>query len=356
MNSLRFFLEKAVNENASDLLLIAGKQISIKLHQGIVPLTEERLTPGESRALISELYQFANRSLPEHLSIWDDDFSVSIPGLARFRVNCFSQRNSVAAVIRIVQFGIPDWQSLGLPEDVMKIADMTRGMVLITGPAGSGKSTTQACIVDRINQTRNAHIITIEDPIEYLHNNKAGIVTQRELNVDTESPVKALRASLRQAPDVILLGEMRDLETIQIAMTAAETGHLIISTLHTLGAVNTIDRIIDVFPPSQQQQIRVQMAQVLKTVVSQQLIPTVDGKRAPALEIMHLNNAIRNLVRDNRIHQIEAVIQASASEGMIGMDESICRLYRQGRISKDVALRYAMNAEQIQKRLGVTEW
>ena len=283
---------------------------------------------------------------------WDDDFSLSVPGLARFRVNVFQQRGSMAAVIRVVKFGIPDRNELGIPDEIMKIANQTRGMVLVTGPAGSGKSTTLACVVDQINKTRNAHIITIEDPIEYIHRNQLSVVSQRELNTDTESYVTALRASLRQAPDVILLGEMRDLDTIQTAMTAAETGHLVISTLHTVGAVNTIDRIIDVFPPTQQQQIRVQLSQVLKTVVSQQLIPTVSGGLTPAFEIMHLNNAIRSMVRDSRIHQIDSAIQTSSAEGMLGMDDSILKLYKAGRITAEAAIRAAMNPDQMSKKLG----
>lgn len=282
---------------------------------------------------------------------WDDDFSVSVPELARFRVNVFQQRGSMAAVIRVVQFGIPDWQAMGLTPEIMKIAERTRGLVLVTGPAGSGKSTTLACIVDAINRTRNAHIITIEDPIEYIHRNAQSIVSQRELGMDTESYVTALRASLRQAPDVILLGEMRDLDTIQTAMTAAETGHLVISTLHTVGSVNTIDRIIDVFPPAQQQQIRVQLSQVLKTVVSQQLLPTVNGGMVPAFEIMHLNNAVRTMVRDSRIHQIDSVIQTGAAEGMVGMDDYIQRLVKAGKVTKETALRYAMNPEQLMRKI-----
>ncbi|MCI9214438.1 MAG: PilT/PilU family type 4a pilus ATPase, partial [Oscillospiraceae bacterium] len=279
-------------------------------------------------------------------------FSLSVTGMARFRVNTYRQRGSLAAVIRIVSFGIPDWREVDIPEEVMKIANMTRGMVLVTGPAGGGKSTTLACVVDAVNRNRNAHIITIEDPIEYLHRNDKSIISQRELAMDTSSYVTALRASLRQAPDVILLGEMRDLETIQTAMTAAETGHLVISTLHTVGAVNTIDRIIDVFPPSQQQQVRIQLAQVLKTVISQQLLPTVSGTLVPAFEIMHLNNAVRTMVRDSRIHQIDSVIQTSAAEGMIAMDESILRLHKAGRITTETALHCAMNPDQLQKKLG----
>ncbi len=351
MDSIRVYLEAAVKDHAADLFLIAGKAISVKKAGTISPLTEERLMPENSEVLVRELYALAKRDLPEKVTEWDDDFSLSVPGMARFRVNVFQQRGSLAAVIRVVQFGIPDWHSLGLTEEIMKIAQRTRGLVLVTGPAGSGKSTSLACIVDAINNNRSAHIITIEDPIEYLHRNQKSIVSQRELNTDTESYVTALRASLRQAPDVILLGEMRDLDTIQTAMTAAETGHLIISTLHTVGAANTIDRIIDVFPPSQQQQIRVQLSQVLKTVVSQQLLPCVDGSVAPAFEIMHLNNAIRNLVRDSRIHQIDAAIQTGANEGMIGMDESILRLYKARRITRETAIHFAMNPDQLQKKL-----
>lgn len=350
MEDIKTYLERAVQEDAADIFLIAGKPISMKRGGEIRTITDERLMPEDSGKLVHEIYELAHRELPETVTAWDDDFSVSVPGLARFRVNVFQQRGSLASVIRVVKFGIPDWQQMGISPEVMKVAEMTRGMVLVTGPAGSGKSTTLACVVDAINRTRNAHIITIEDPIEYLHRNQMGVVSQRELNIDTQSYVTALRASLRQAPDVILLGEMRDLDTIQTAMTAAETGHLVISTLHTVGAVNTIDRIIDVFPPAQQQ-IRVQLSQVLKTVISQQLLPTVDGGIAPAFEIMHLNNAVRTMVRDSRIHQIDQVIQTGSAEGMIGMDESILRLFKAGKVSAEVAMRFAMNPEQLQKKL-----
>ena len=350
--SIQSYLEQAVREDASDLFLISGKAISMKRGGEIMQIGEERLMPEEAGILLMELYELAERPLPHKGNGVDDDFSLSVPGLARFRVNVFQQRGSLAAVIRVVKFGIPDWRALGLTDEIMKIARQPRGMVLVTGPAGSGKSTTLACVVDTINRTRNAHIITIEDPIEYIHRNQRSIVSQRELNMDTESYVTALRASLRQAPDVILLGEMRDLDTIQTAMTAAETGHLVISTLHTVGAVNTIDRIIDVFPPQQQQQIRVQLSQVLKTVVSQQLLPAVHGGLVPAFEIMHLNTAIRSMVRDSRIHQIDSAIQTGAAEGMIGMDESILRLYRAGQITAETAMRHAMNQDMLQKKLG----
>lgn len=352
MESVQTYLKQAVEENASDLFIVAGRAVSIKKEGRIVPLRDERLTPDDSETLVRELYGMAHRPLDKCMAVGDDDFSLSVGGLARFRINTYRQRGSLASVIRIVSFGIPDWRSVGIPEEVMKIANMTRGMVLVTGPAGGGKSTTLACVVDAVNRARDAHIITIEDPIEYLHRNDKSIISQRELAMDTSSYVTALRASLRQAPDVILLGEMRDLETIQTAMTAAETGHLVISTLHTVGAVNTIDRIIDVFPPSQQQQVRIQLAQVMKTVVSQQLLPSIDGGLVPAFEIMHLNNAVRSMVRDSRIHQIDSVIQTSAAEGMIGMDESIWRLFKAGRISAEAALHCAMNPDQLQKKIG----
>ena len=351
MESVRHHLELAVERGVADLFLIAGKNITMKQGGAFQDASEERLTPQDSETLVRELYAMARRPIPENILEWDDDFALSLPGLARFRVNVFRQRGSLAAVIRVVKFGIPDWKEIGLTAEVMELAKLTRGLALVTGPAGSGKSTTLACVVDAINRARNAHIITIEGPIEYLHRNQMSIVSQRELAIDTVNYVTALRASLRQAPDVILLGEMRDLETIQTAMTAAETGHFVISTLHTVGAVNTIDRIIDVFPPAQQQQMRVQLSQVLRTVVSQQLLPATDGSIVPAFEVMRLNNAIRNLIRDSRVHQIDTVIQTSSAEGMISMDESILRLFREKRITKETALYFASNTEQLQRKL-----
>ena len=353
MESIEAYMKRAVDETASDLFVVAGQTVSMKKEGEIVPIDSERLMPDASEQLVRELYGMARRPIDRYLSVGDDDFSLSVKGLARFRVNTYRQRGSMAAVIRVVSFGIPDWQEKDIPEEVMKIAQLSRGMVLVTGPAGGGKSTTLACVVDAVNRNRNAHIITIEDPIEYLHRNQKSIISQRELAMDTDSYVTALRASLRQAPDVILLGEMRDLDTIQTAMTAAETGHLVISTLHTVGAVNTIDRIIDVFPSGQQQQIRVQLAQVLKTVISQQLLPTTDGALVPAFEIMHLNNAVRTMVRDSRIHQIDGVIQTASAEGMVGMDDYILNLCKAGRVAPETALRHAMVPDQMRKKLGI---
>ena len=272
--------------------------------------------------------------------------------MARFRVNAYRQRGSLAAVIRIVQFEIPDYKKLSIPEEIMNIANQQHGMVIISGTAGSGKSTTQACIIDRINHARPAHVITLEDPIEYLHRNETCIISQREIAIDTNDYLSALRACLRQAPDVIQLGEMRDFETIRTAMTAAETGHLLLATLHTKCAVNTIDRIIDTFPPQQQGQIRAQLSMVLNTVVSQQLVPGVDGKMVPAFEIMNMNSAIRNMIRDNKNYQIDNVIQSSAAEGMISMDQSLLNLVQEGKITAEVAIGYAANQEQIARKLN----
>jgi twitching motility protein PilT len=251
----------------------------------------------------------------------------------------------------VVNFELPDFNELHIPKSVIDVAEMKKGLVLVTGPAGSGKSTTLACIIDQINKTRNAHVVTLEDPIEYLHRHQKSIVTQREIVTDTEDYVSALRAALRQAPDVILLGELRDYETIRTAMTAAETGHLVISTLHTIGAANTVDRIIDAFPENQQNQIRIQLAMVLQAVISQQLIPTVDASTIPAFELMFLNNAIRNMIRERKNHQIDSVIASGQEEGMISMDSSLLNLFKAGTITKDTALTYSTNREFLEKRM-----
>lgn len=349
---IRELLQQALDCGASDMFIIAGLPLTYKVN-GRQQRLGERLTPAQTEAAIRAIYTLSERS-PRALqqADADDDFSFAIPQMGRFRANVLHQRGTLAAVLRVIRFGLPDPAALGIPAQVMDVARQRKGLVLVTGPAGNGKSTTLACLIDAINHEREAHIITMEDPIEYIHRHNRSIVTQREIGSDAPSYVSALRSALRESPDVILLGEMRDLETIHTAMTAAETGHLVISTLHTVGAVNTIDRIIDVFPPAQQQQIRVQLAQVLKVVVTQQLLPTVSGGLAPAFEIMKLNNAIRSMVRESRIHQIDSVIQTGAAEGMISMDESILRLYRAGRISQETALRCAMAPDQLQRKLG----
>ena len=352
MATLMDYLKKAVEDQASDLFIVSGAPVSEKLEGVICFISEEKILPPQSKELLTEIYALANRSMDEYIRIGDDDFSFSVPGLARFRVNTYMQRGSMAAVIRIVSFDIPDYRELGIPENVMKLSESDYGMILVTGTAGSGKSTTQACIVDRINKTKSCHIITLEDPIEFLHRNQKSIVSQREIAVDTTDYLSALRACLRQAPDVIQLGEMRDLETIRTAMTAAETGHLLIGTMHTRGAVNSIDRVVDAFPANQQDQIRIQLSTVLRTVVSQQLLPGSDGNMVAAFEIMHVNSAIRNMIRENKGHQIDMAISSGAGEGMISMDQSILALYKEGKITKETALEYADNPEQMQRRLN----
>ncbi len=345
------FLKKAVEDRASDLFVLAGSPMIEKKEGRIVRLTEKALLPEETKQLIAEIYSLAKRDMERYEKSGDDDFSFAIGGLARFRVNAYRQRGSLAAVIRVVAFDIPDWQELHISEEVMKLADVSDGLILVTGTAGSGKSTTQACIIDRINQTKEAHIVTLEDPIEYLHTHKKSIISQREISIDTEDYLSALRACLRQAPDVILMGEMRDAETIRTAMTAAETGHLVIATLHTKGAVNTIDRILDSFPSEQQGQVRVQLSMVLRTVVSQQLVPNAEGCLVPAFEIMHGDHAIRNMIRDNKNHQINNAMLAGGDNGMVTMDRYLQGLYEQKKITKDTLLDYCDNPEAMQKRI-----
>ncbi len=347
-------LKEAVEKGASDIFIVSGLPLAYKINNSIHNQSEQKLYPDVTRAMILEIYELASQRDPKRLlEKGDDDFSFSLVGISRFRVSTYKQRGSLAAVIRVVKFELPDPVLLGVPQTVLDLGQLKKGLVLVTGPAGSGKSTTLACIIDLINRSRNCHVITLEDPIEYLHSHKKSVVSQREISNDTESYVTALRAALRQAPNVILLGEMRDYETISTALTAAETGHLVFSTLHTVGAANTIDRVIDAFPPSQQPQIRVQLSMVLQAVVSQQLIPAKDGSVAPAFEIMKANGAIRNMIRESKVHQIDTVIYSSAGEGMISMDASILELYRQGKISAEEAMPCAAAPAALAKKMGI---
>ena len=349
---LKEILEQAIAEQASDVFIVAGLPVSFRRNGVINRINDEKLFPPDTESLLNEIYQEAgNRDLNILHNAGDDDFSFAIQGLSRFRVSAYKQRGALSAVIRIITFHLPDAHELGIPDYVIHLGDGGKGMILVTGPAGSGKSTTLACIIDQINKNQQKHIITLEDPLEFLHRHECSIVSQREINVDTESYVTALRAALRQSPDVILLGEMRDYETINVAMTAAETGHLLLSTLHTIGAANTIDRIIDVFPANQQRQIAVQLSTVLTAVVSQQLIPTVDGGIVPALEIMTVTPAIRNMIRDNKVPQIEGLIYSSTKEDMISMDGSLLNLCKKGIISRDTALKYATNPDMLGRKL-----
>lgn len=346
-------LKDAVERQASDIFIVSGCPLSFKIHGKLEPVDDQKLFPADTERLLRQIYQNdGDRSLEQFQRTGDDDFSFSINGLGRFRCNAYKQRGSMSCVLRVVSFTLPDAERLHIPSVVTGLYQTRKGLVLITGSAGSGKSTTLACIIDRINQNYHDHIITIEDPIEFLHMHRNSIVSQREIAHDTAGYVEALRAALRQSPDVILLGEMRDFETIQTAITAAETGQLVLSTLHTIGAAKTIDRVIDVFPPSQQQQIRIQLSMVLQAVVSQQLVPTTDGSLYPAFEVMVVNSAVRNLIREGKTHQLDNVIYAGGNEGMISMDNDLFRLYSEGVISADTARMYCTNLESMAKRVG----
>ncbi len=350
-NHATAMLRAATQAGASDIFIVAGLPLSYKVH-GVMHSEGDRLMPDQTEAMIREIYALAgDRPMQRFLNRGDDDFSFAIPGLSRYRVSTYKQRGSLASVIRIIAFELPDPAKLGIPDTVLGLTSLTKGLVLVTGTAGSGKSTTLACLIDRINSTRENHIITLEDPLEFLHRHKKSIVSQREISTDTDNYLTALRAALRQSPDVILLGEMRDHETIQTAMTAAETGHLVLSSLHTIGAASTISRIIDVFDSSQQHQIAMQLSMVLRAVVSQQLVPAVTGGMIPAFEIMIMTPAISNMIRDNKTHQIEGIIYTSAKDDMISMDNSLLQLFRAGRITRETALQYCTNADMMKKKL-----
>ncbi len=344
-------LKEATEKEASDIFLIAGLPLTFKCNGIQERVGETKLFPEDIGELIEEIYATSKRSKANIDSGYDDDFSFAVSGLGRFRVNVFRQRGSLAAVVRVIKFGIPDPAEMNIPESVLSLADNKRGLVLVTGAAGSGKSTTLACMIDRINKNRSCHIITMEDPIEYVHRHDKSIVTQREVFIDTPGYLESLRSALRESPDVVLLGEMRDYETISAAITAAETGTLLISTLHTLSAANTINRIIDVFPASQQHQIKIQLSQILKGIVCQQLVQSTDGGLIPAFEVLKTNSAVQNMIREDKIHQLNSVMQASGNEGMYTMDNYLVELYQKGKISKETALLSCVNYDMISKKL-----
>ncbi len=345
-------LDRAIKAEASDIFIVAGLPVTLKIKGHQERLEGEKLLPDSIKVLVDEIYEVGKRDKTNLDKGADDDFSIAIPQMGRFRVNVFRQRGSLAAVIRVIRFGLPDPKDLGIPESVLSLADNKKGLVLITGSAGTGKSTTLACMIDRINKSRDCHVITMEDPIEYIHRHDKAIVSQREISIDTPGYLESLRSALRESPDVILLGEMRDYDTISSAMTAAETGVLLLSTLHTSGAANTINRILDVFPANQQQQVKIQLAQILKGIVCQQLVPSVDGGLIPVFEIMKSTVAVQNMIRENKLHQLESVMQAGAQDGMCTMDGNLLNLYKEGRITKDTALLSCVNYENMVKRLG----
>ena len=348
---LKELLQKAFDLGGSDIFIVPGAKVTCKVKGDMVSLSDEIVKPDGTEALVSEAYALAHRDIAKLHEDGDDDFSFALAGLSRFRCNAYIQRGTIAATCRMVAFGLPDPKSLGIPDLVLDLTRNLNGMILVTGPAGSGKSTTLACMIDQINAIRHGHIVTIEDPIEYIHHHKKSLVSQRDVPNDVPTFARALRAALRQAPDVIMLGEMRDLESIQIAITAAETGHLLLSSLHTTGASKTVDRILDTFPAEQQAQVRMQLSMVLRAVISQRLVPKKDGGQVAVFEVMTVNSAVQNLIRDGRTHQIDNAIFSGLGQGMISMDGELQRLYRQGVITKDVALTYAVSPDTLAKRL-----
>ena len=344
-------LREAQQRKASDLHITVGVAPKCRINGELADMLYPLLTPADTEELIMPMVPQRMKDLL--LTNGEVDFSYSISGFGRYRVNVFKQRGSYAAAIRIINTNIPGPDMLGLPSSVIGLTNKKRGMVLVTGPTGSGKSTTLASMIDIINSNQNLHIITLEDPIEYLHKHKKSVVNQREIGLDSLSFSNALRVILREDPDVILVGEMRDLETIEIAITAAETGHLVFSTLHTIGAVNTVDRIIDVFPPHQQQQIRIQLASVIEGVISQQLIPTINhAGRVAAFEVMLSTPAIRNLIREGKNHQIASFIQTNKRLGMQTMDDAIFDLYNSGRIGKEQAISFAQDMTTMERKVN----
>lgn len=340
---LQELLKLTMDKNASDLHLTVGAPPTLRVNGHLVPVNNEKLLPPDTtyyaREILGKEYEVYNE-------VGEIDTSYSVSGLGRFRVNVYKQRGGDAIALRVVALRIPTLKELRFPPALKDLTEKQRGLVLVTGPTGSGKSTTLAAMINEINTNRNAHVITLEDPIEYLHKHNKSIVNQREIGRDTKTYQNALRAILREDPDVILVGEMRDLETISIAITAAETGHLVFSTLHTIGAAKTIDRIVDVFPPFQQQQIKIQLAAVLQGIISQQLLPKYEDRgRAAALEVMTITPAIQNLIREGKTHQIESAVQTGSKYGMKTMDMAISELYRNGEISREVAMTYAVDKE-----------
>lgn len=343
-------LRTALDAKASDIHLTVGVPPKMRVNGSLYDMDYPILTAPDTMSIAMRVMNDHHRAKFEEEG--EVDMSFSMPEFGRYRVNVFRQRGCVALALRLVPEEIPDPVSLGLPPSFVDLYTRKRGLVLVTGPTGSGKSTSLASLIDKINCNRDAHIITLEDPIEYVHQHKLSIVNQREIGADCNDFALGLKSALREDPDVILVGEMRDLDTISIAIRAAETGHLVLSTLHTIGAASTIDRIVDVFPPYQQQQIRVQLANVLEAVISQQLLPTADGDgRVAAFEVLHATYPARNLIRENKSYQLPNVIQTSRSLGMITMDDALTQMYFEGKITRDIAIQFAQSPETMYEKL-----
>ena len=351
MYDLDEILIQSVKVRASDIHLTTGRPPSYRIDGVLAPIEGERLIPQMLEDILMPLMDVRHRE--ELQNNGQTDFAYAISGVGRFRVNVFKQRGTLASVMRSLPFNIPEPEDLGIPAEVVEMTTRKRGLILVTGPTGSGKSTTLASLIHVINRNYPYHIITLEDPIEYLHRHDKSVVNQREIGSDSTDYAQALRAALREDPDVILVGEMRDLETISTAITAAETGHLVVSTLHTIGADKTIDRIIDVFPPNQQQQIRIQLASVLECVVSQQLLKKADGSgRVAALEVLFANNAVRNLIRESKTYQIASIMQTNKRAGMQTMDDALYDLYMRKLIDADNAVTYAQDPVSMNKKVN----
>ncbi len=345
-------LLEVIDRRASDLHITAGAPPTVRVRGRLVPMDAfPVLTPNDTREIVYSILSEGQRQKFENN--WQIDFAYQIPGRGRFRVNAYFQRSAVGAAFRLIPFDVVPLETLGLPPIVADFANKPRGLVLVTGPTGSGKSTTLASLIDVINATREEHIMTVEDPIEFLHHHKKCIVNQRELGSDATSFGEALKAALRQDPDVILVGEMRDLETIGTALTAAETGHLVFATLHTQDTPQTIDRIIDVFPPEQQGQVRAQLSVALQGIMTQTLLPTADGAgRVVAAEVLVPTPAVRNLIREAKTHQIYSVLQTGASHGMQTMDAALAQLVRAGKVNRQLAESRAHAPEELRRLLS----
>ncbi len=352
--ALQPLLHELYQKNASDLHLVTNSKPKLRLNGSMIDATsiDKTLSPDDTKQLA---YSVLSKEQREKFDIENElDFSFGIEGLARFRCNIFRQRGSVSMVIRQIPYKIKSVVDLGLPESICRMADKPRGLVLVTGPTGSGKSTTLAALIDKVNRERRGHIITVEDPIEFIHSHKGCVVNQREVGTDTKSFTSALKYALREDPDVILVGEMRDLDTIQNALTIAETGHLVFATLHTNSAAESINRIIDVFPSHQQSQVRAQLAFVLEGVVTQTLLPTANGKsRLMAAEILVITQAIRALIREDKVHQIYSAMQAGKKFGMQTLNDSLLGLYRSKLVSKEECLRVCSDVTEFSRMAGL---
>uniref|UniRef100_A0A7V3ZT28 Type IV pilus twitching motility protein PilT n=1 Tax=candidate division WOR-3 bacterium TaxID=2052148 RepID=A0A7V3ZT28_UNCW3 len=347
--TMRQLLEEMVHRDATDLHISAGSPPLFRIDGILVPSNYDVLTKEEAQQLVySVMTEEQKKKLEEE---WEVDFSFGITGLSRFRANAYKQRGSISIAIRTIPYKIRSFEELGLPPVVEEFASRQKGLVLVTGPTGHGKSTTLASIIEKINNERRCHILTIEDPIEYLFANKKAYITQRQVESDTKSFARALKYALRQDPDVVMIGEMRDLETIAAALTISETGHLTLATLHTNSAVESVNRIIDVFPPHQQQQVRTQLAFVILGIITQALLPKIGGGRVLACEVLVATPAVKAMIRDNKVHQIYSLMQAGQKYGMQTMNQSLYKLYMQRKITLETALSFSRDPEELERMI-----